>query len=80
MEKVLRGVGNAFLSVANAIGEARSAFHAYLFDLAFEADHSNQRGDPSVFSAPSRTSFTPSRIIIFPTPTNFSRSKHSLPK
>ncbi len=66
MDNVLRSVGNAFLSVANAVNEGKNAIHAYLFDLAFEDDHSKQGNDPVIPSPPSNAPRTGSQIIIFP--------------
>ncbi|MHB8910484.1 MAG: hypothetical protein ACYDAA_16555 [Syntrophales bacterium] len=66
MEKVLRRIGSAFLFAANAFGDARNAIHAYLFDLAFEDDHSTKHNSPLMFSPPSNHSHLTAQIISFP--------------
>ncbi len=71
MQKVLRYIGNAFLSAANALGESRDAFHAYLFDVAFQEDHFINQDSPIVPSPPPNHSRIGSRIIIFPAPARF---------
>ncbi|MHB8773284.1 MAG: hypothetical protein ACYC7J_20010 [Syntrophales bacterium] len=71
MQEVLRYIGNAFLSAANALGESRDAIHAYLFDVAFQEDRFINQDLPIVPSRPPNYSRVGSRILIFPSPARF---------
>jgi hypothetical protein len=43
METILRFLGTVFLSVANAIGEAKDAVDSFYFDVLLEGSHLGAR-------------------------------------
>jgi hypothetical protein len=75
MERVLGWVVNVFLSAANTFGQVANAIYAYLIDRDSEDDHSTRRDEPVMSSQPSNPFRVNSRIILFPTPASYKRSR-----